>query len=235
MARSFGRDGRGQPGQLPGDQVLEGPRRDRVVGGEVGLEPVQRAGRERQPDLEPQPGRDHPLGAQRAEHLVAGDRVVDARPGVPVQLGDAGPDAEHRGLVRVPRDARSATRSPAPRPRPGSAGPGAPARSRPRPTAGRSRRPAARTPGRRRTRRPRAAPTRPSPPAGSRPAAAHCSPAAPSPPPSVWVVPLDPRRVVAAHRKRSESTTGRCARQAARRTGPSRSSLGYPVTLSRRR
>ncbi len=99
------RDGRGQPGQLAGHQVLVGPGRDRVVGGDVGLEAAQRAGRERQADLEAQPGRDHPVGAQRAEHLVAGDRVVDARPGIPVQPGGAGPDAEHRGLVRVPRDA----------------------------------------------------------------------------------------------------------------------------------
>ena len=99
-----GRDSRDQPGQLPGHQILERPLGDRVVGGEVGLEPVQRAGREGQPDLEAETGRDHPFGAQRAEYLVAGDRVVDARPGIPAQRGDAGPDAEHRGLVGVPRD-----------------------------------------------------------------------------------------------------------------------------------
>jgi hypothetical protein len=76
--------------------ILERPRRDRVVGGEVGLERVQRAGRKRQPDLKPEPGRDHPFGAQRAEGPVAGDRVVDPRPGIPVQFGAAGTDAEHR-------------------------------------------------------------------------------------------------------------------------------------------
>src|SRR4029077_19658577 len=71
---------------------------------EVSLEPVHRAGREREPDLEPQAGGDYAVGAQRAEHLVAGDRVIDARPGIPAQFGDAGTEGEHRGLVRVPRD-----------------------------------------------------------------------------------------------------------------------------------
>ena len=104
MARSFGRDRRDQPAELAGHQVLERPRRDRIVGGEVGLEPVQRAGREREPDLEPEVGRDNPLRAQCAEHPVARDRIVDARPGIPPQLGDAGGDAEHRRFVGVPRD-----------------------------------------------------------------------------------------------------------------------------------
>jgi hypothetical protein len=58
-----GRDGRGQPVYLSGHQVFEGPLGDRVVGGEVGLEAVQRAGREGEPDLEPEAWRDHSVGA----------------------------------------------------------------------------------------------------------------------------------------------------------------------------
>ena len=53
MARSDGGIAAVSRPQLAGDQVLEPAGGDRVVVGEVGLERVQRAGRERQPDLKP--------------------------------------------------------------------------------------------------------------------------------------------------------------------------------------
>ena len=47
---------------------------------------------------------DDALIAQNPKALIGGDRVVDARPRLPVKLGHAGADAEHRGLIGMPRN-----------------------------------------------------------------------------------------------------------------------------------
>ena len=99
------RDRLGQARELARDQILEPALRLRIVAREVGLERVQRARGERQPDLEAQPGRDHALVAKAREDRVGLDRVVDPRPRVPVQLVDPLAHREHRRLVRMPRDA----------------------------------------------------------------------------------------------------------------------------------
>jgi hypothetical protein len=98
------RDVRGEPLDLACHKVRVAGRGDRVVGPEVRAQPVERADRERQPDLEPQPGGDHAVRAQRAEQLIGGDGVVDARPGVPAHVADTWPDPEHRRFVHMPRD-----------------------------------------------------------------------------------------------------------------------------------
>jgi hypothetical protein len=99
----YRRDGGGEPADLPGHEVREARRRDRVVGREVGVQPAQRADRERQPHLESHVVRDDAVRTQFPEDLVGGDRVVHARPGVPVHRGRARPDPEDRCLVHVPR------------------------------------------------------------------------------------------------------------------------------------
>ena len=101
FARHGTRDRREQASQLAADQVLEARCGDRVVTGEVGLERVERAGRERQGHLEPQAGRDDTVPAEPAEHLIRRDRIIDARPRGEVHRAGAGLDAEHRGLVGV--------------------------------------------------------------------------------------------------------------------------------------
>jgi hypothetical protein len=99
------RDLAGQPLELPTHQVLERALGNRVVRAEVGLEAVERARGEGETDLEAQVVGDDTLVAQRPELPVRVDRVVDARPGVPVQLSDALADLEDGRLVGVARDA----------------------------------------------------------------------------------------------------------------------------------
>jgi hypothetical protein len=99
------RDRRAEPGNLPANQVFEAARGDRVVVCEVGLEGVERAGGKWQADLESDPVRYDARRPQVAEHGIGRDGVVDARPGVPVQAFGSRPDAEHRSLVRVAREA----------------------------------------------------------------------------------------------------------------------------------
>ena len=97
------RDGCHQAFDLPRHQLLVAAHGDRVVGLEVGAQPVQRAHRERQPHLEPEVSRDNTRCAQLPEDLVGRDRIGYPRPGVPAHLADAGPDPEDRRLVHVPR------------------------------------------------------------------------------------------------------------------------------------
>jgi hypothetical protein len=99
------RDDREEAVELASDQVLEAAGGDRVVVREVGLERVQRAGRERQADLEAEAGRNNAGHPELAEYAVRGNRVIDPRPRVPVHRADSRLDAEDRGLVRVTRQA----------------------------------------------------------------------------------------------------------------------------------
>ena len=98
-----GGDRGGQPLDLPGEQVLIGPQRDREVMRPILLEHGKRAGAERQANLEPDIGGDHALLAQAPEHLVGLDRVVDPRPRLETQLGDTLADLEDRGLADAAR------------------------------------------------------------------------------------------------------------------------------------
>jgi len=86
----LGRDRVGEPGDLACEVVLEA---------RSGARP------EREAQLEAHVRRDHALVAQRAEHRVGLDRVVDAGPAVEAQLVDIGLDAEYRDLLDAGRRA----------------------------------------------------------------------------------------------------------------------------------
>src|SRR3954451_37615 len=92
-----------EPLELSAHEVLERRLGGRVVRGEVDLERVERARRERQADLETHARGDDLLVAQRPERPVRLDRVVYARPAVPTHLR-ALAHLEDRRLVRVARD-----------------------------------------------------------------------------------------------------------------------------------
>ena len=149
-----GRDRLAAAARARGHEVLEARRGHRVVAGEVGLERVQRARRERQPDLEAQPGRDRALVAQRGGTPRRRRSRRRCAASLPVQRVDARPAPRRPASRRRGAGCPSATRSPRPRRRRGSAARAARARSRPTPGAARSRRRAGRRRGRRSARRP---------------------------------------------------------------------------------
>ena len=97
----LGWDRVGEPRDLPCEEVLVGGSDDREVAGEVVLEAGRRTRAEREAELEAHVCGDDALVAQRTEHRVGLDAVVDAWPAVEAQLVDIWLDAEHGDLLDV--------------------------------------------------------------------------------------------------------------------------------------